>query len=112
MANQLRYVIKFVADMDQSVRFHREVLGLPLKFQSPDWTEFASGETTLALHSASDNNPAGSMQLGFRVPDLHAFYAEMTAKGVTFTEPPRLEGGVTVARFLDSEGVEYSVSGG
>src|SRR5215469_17306884 len=33
-ATQLRYVIKFVADMDKAVKFHRDVLGLKLKFES------------------------------------------------------------------------------
>jgi catechol 2,3-dioxygenase-like lactoylglutathione lyase family enzyme len=32
---KLNYVIKFVADMDRAVNFYRDVLGLPLKFQSP-----------------------------------------------------------------------------
>jgi hypothetical protein len=39
---QLRYVIKFVADMDKAVKFHRDVLGLKLKFESPGWSEFAN----------------------------------------------------------------------
>src|ERR1700747_270199 len=30
---QLRYVIKFVADMDKAVKFHRDVLGLEVKFE-------------------------------------------------------------------------------
>jgi catechol 2,3-dioxygenase-like lactoylglutathione lyase family enzyme len=34
-ATQLRYVIKFVADMDKAVKFHRDVLGLKVKFESP-----------------------------------------------------------------------------
>ena len=37
---KLQYVIKFVADMDRTVKFYRDVLGLPLEFQSPDWSEF------------------------------------------------------------------------
>jgi len=32
---KLRYVIKFVADMNKAVEFHRDVLGLQLKFESP-----------------------------------------------------------------------------
>ena len=32
---QLRYAIKFVADMDKAVKFHRDVLGLKVKFESP-----------------------------------------------------------------------------
>jgi len=111
MANRLTYVIKFVGHIDQAVQFHRDVLGLTLKFQSPDWSEFVTGETTLALHLASAANPAGKIQLGFRVANLQAWYSEMTAKGVVFTRPPTREGDTPVARFLDSDGVECSVSG-
>lgn len=111
MAPKLTYVIKFVADMDRAVHFYRETLGLPLKFQSPGWSEFLTGETTLALHAADADHPAGQKRLGFRVPDLKAFYAEMTAKGVRFTMPPSMQFGVLMAQFVDSEGTEVSVSG-
>ena len=33
---KLKYVIEFVADMDRAVKFYRDVLGLTLKFESPD----------------------------------------------------------------------------
>jgi hypothetical protein len=69
---QFRYAIKFVADMDRAVKFHRDVLGLKVKFESPGWSEFATGETTLALHPASDKNPAGKIELGFTVADVEA----------------------------------------
>ena len=72
---QLRYVIKFVYDMDKAVRFYRDALGLKLKFESPGWSEFSTGETTLALHPASDKNPAGKIELGFSVADVEAFIA-------------------------------------
>ena len=55
MAPTLSYVMKFVADMDRVVAFCRDVLGLPLKFQSPGWSEFLTGETTLALHAADNS---------------------------------------------------------
>jgi lactoylglutathione lyase len=111
MVSRLTYVIKFVGNMDQAVRFCREELGLTLKFQSPDWSEFVTGETTLALHLASTVNPAGKVQIGFRVADLQAWYKEMTAKGVVFTQPPVMEANTLIARFLDSDDVECSVSG-
>src|SRR6202044_863674 len=72
---KLNYVIKFVDDMDRAVKFHRDVLGLSLKFDFPEWSEFETGETTLALHRASAKNAAGTVELGFTVPDLHKFYA-------------------------------------
>ena len=107
---RLRYVIKFVADMNKAVKFYRDVLGLRSKFESPGWSEFVTGETTLALHSASDKSPAGKVELGFNVADVEAFYREMSAKGVQFTMPPTKQdfGGV-LAQFVDSEGANCSV---
>ena len=112
MANQLSYVIEFVAEMDRAVKFYRDTIGLPLKLQSPGWSEFRTGETTLALHPASEKNPAGKVELAFTVPDLNAFYKEMTAKGVRFPMPPTQQDfGGTLAQFVDSEGAHCSVSG-
>ena len=107
---KLTYVINFVADMDRAVKFYRDVLGLPLKFESPGWSEFATGETRLALHPASAKNPAGAMELGFGVADVEKFHSEMIAKGVRFTMPPTKQdfGGI-LAQFVDSEGAHCSV---
>jgi catechol 2,3-dioxygenase-like lactoylglutathione lyase family enzyme len=108
---RLTHTIKFVADMDKAVAFHRDILGLPLKFQSPFWSEFATGETTLALHPASERNPAGAVQLGFGVENLPVLYDERDARGLTFTGPLRTEHGATLGVILDSEGAECSVAG-
>lgn len=111
MPTKLAYAIKFVADMDKAVRFHRDTLGLPLKFQSPEWSEFATGDVTLALHAASPQNPAGSVQLGYNVDDLTALYEARAKAGIDFTSPPRAQHGTQLARFRDSEGAECSISG-
>src|SRR5580704_6800011 len=108
---KLSYVIKFVADMNRAVKFYRDVLGLDLKFASPGWSEFATGETTLALHAASEKNPAGSVELGYAVDDLQAFYTARETSGVRFTEAPRPLHGSTLATFLDCEDAECSISG-
>jgi len=106
---KFRYAIKFVADVDKAVAFHRDVLGLKLRFQSPGWTEFDTGETTLALHPASNGYPPGSIQLSFHCDDVEAFYAGGEANDVTFTMPPTPLHGTTMARFLDCEGAETSL---
>jgi catechol 2,3-dioxygenase-like lactoylglutathione lyase family enzyme len=111
MSTRLVYAIHFVGDMDRAVAFYRDTLGLPLKFASPEWTEFATGETTLALHPASATNAAGTTHLGFRTADIGAFHRDLSAKGVVFTRPPTPEHGVTLAEFVDSEGARCSVSG-
>ena len=98
--------------MNRAVKFYRDVLGLPLKFESPGWSEFSTGDTTLALHPASTKNPAGTVELGFEVPDIGKFHQEMTARGVQFTMPPtKQDYGGLLAQFVDSEGGYSSVAG-
>ncbi|HVY82317.1 MAG TPA: VOC family protein [Steroidobacteraceae bacterium] len=110
MATQLTYAIKYVSDMKRAVAFYRDELGLPLKFASPEWSEFATGPTTLALHISSAEKPAGAVELGFGVVDARAFYQAKSSAGVKFTQPPRVEHGLVLASFLDSEGAECGVS--
>lgn len=108
---RLTYAIKYVADMGAAVAFYRDKLGLELRFQSPFWTEFATGDTVLALHPASNENAAGSVELGFGVDNLGEFYARREDLGLEFTREPKEMHGVHIARFRDLDGAEVSVSG-
>jgi catechol 2,3-dioxygenase-like lactoylglutathione lyase family enzyme len=108
---QLTYAIKYVADMDRAIAFHRDVLGLPLKFQSPEWSEFATGQTTLALHAASDDKKAGTVELGFASEDLGGFHSRRDELWVEFTRPPTEMHGMHIAQIRDPDGADTSVSG-
>ena len=108
---QLAYVIKFVSDMNVATAFHRDQLSLAPGFESPFWTEFETGTTRLALHPATDQFPAGACQLGFRVGDIDALYADREALGITFIEPPTMQHGTRIATFLDTDGTPCRVSG-
>ena len=91
------YFIVYVSDMQRSTTFYRDVLGLPLKFTSPGWTEFDTGPTTVALHITGDQKlpshqgrpPAGQAQLGFIVDDLQSIYEALKAQDVYFSQPPQ-----------------------
>ena len=111
MSTDLTYAIKFVRDMDESIKFHVDKLNLKLRFRSPEWSEFETGSTTLALHMASPANPAGTCQLGFRVADIQAFYSQAVGQGVQFTSPPTDLHGQQIAKLRDVDGAETSVSG-
>jgi uncharacterized glyoxalase superfamily protein PhnB len=96
--------------MDKAVKFHSDVLGLKLKFESPGWSEFVTGETTLAFHPSSAKNTAGKVELGFTVPDVEAFCRDMSAKSVLFSMSPKKQDfGSVLAQFFDSEGTHCSV---
>jgi catechol 2,3-dioxygenase-like lactoylglutathione lyase family enzyme len=80
-------VILLVSDMDTSTRFYRDVLKLPIKSQSKDWTEFFNRETVLALHPARKaqlSSSQGKVLVGFMVSDLEAEVELLQKKNVKF----------------------------
>ena len=111
MTTTLTYAIKFVADMDAAVCFHTAQLGLKLKFRSPEWSEFETGETTLALHLASQENLAGTCQLGFRVESIDSFFEERRSAGVQVAAMPIDLHGQRIGKLRDQDGALVSVSG-
>ena len=117
---QLRYALVFVSDMERSVAFYRDVLGWPLKCQSPQRTEFVSEGTILALRCASRLNGAaavqgeiaGRCQLGFWVEDVEAFHRDMLARGTPCIQPPTEDAsGGKLAVYADPDGLPFSVAG-
>jgi lactoylglutathione lyase len=112
----LNYAIVFVSDMARSVAFYRDVIGLPLKFESPGWSEFATGGATLALHAgdgggapAEEGHPPGRCHPGLAVPDLDAFHKRMTERGVKCLQSPRTVFGNKIAQYADPDGLAISV---
>ena len=110
MKARFSYAITFVADMEKAIAFHRDVLGLNPRFTSPHWSEFETGDVTLALHPASAENPAGGVQLGFSVDDVHKLFDARGENGLEFTSAPRPESGTTLARIRNCDGAEISLS--
>lgn len=51
---RVNYTIIFVSDMAPSISFYRDVLGIPLKFESPGWTEFVTEGATLTSTKVMD----------------------------------------------------------
>jgi len=50
----IQYAIVFVSDMQQAIEFYRDVIGLPSRFESPEWTEFATAGAKLAQYEGPD----------------------------------------------------------
>lgn len=116
---RINYVIVLVSDMMRSTAFYRDVIGLSVRFESPDWTEFATEGSTLALHSAEARGtaaddplqvPAGRCRPGLSVANLDEFHQRMTRHGVTCIQPPKDIFGARVAQYLDPDGLAISVS--
>ena len=116
---RVSYAIVFVSDMSRSVSFYRDVIGLPLRFESPGWSEFATDGATFALHaggaphadvSDSTIHSAGTCRPGLAVPNLEEFHQTMIAKGVRCFQPPKQTFGAWIAQYVDPDGLVISVS--
>jgi len=112
------YVIVFVGDMDRAVDFYRDVLEMPLRFASSHWTEFATDGAIVALHLAEGPDALaddlleeipGRCRLGLSVPDLDAFHRRMMTQEVRCLEEPQQVFGARVAKYVDPDGMPFSV---
>lgn len=117
---KMDYVMVTVSNMARSVEFYKDKLGIPMKFGTPEWSEFQTGSTTLALHGGGKpaegpRDPsahyAGTCSIGFNVDNLDEVYAQLKAKGVAFAmEPTSREGeGIKLAVALDPDGLPVSI---
>jgi catechol 2,3-dioxygenase-like lactoylglutathione lyase family enzyme len=86
-------VILLVSDMEKSVKFYRDVLHLPIKSQSEEWTEFFNAGTVIALHPKrkAKVNPGIGVLVGFMVNDLDATVNKLKQQGVKFFKEPKEE---------------------
>src|SRR6516165_1882578 len=105
--------------MKRAVAFYRDVIGLPLKFESPGWSEFISEGATLALHvseaTSSERDdaakvPAGRCRPGLSVPNLDEFHQRMLERKVPCVQEPTETFGVRIAQYVDPDGLGLSVS--
>lgn len=89
---KLGAVILLVSDMNKSVQFYKEILNIPLKKKSDEWTEFFNKETVLALHPAKNKEKVKSGQhilVGFSASDFDQTMRNLQDKKVIFFKNPR-----------------------
>lgn len=112
---RLNYAIVLVSAMKRAVSFYRDVVGLPLRFESQGWTEFATDGATLALHADKpagpdhDELPPGRCRPGLSVPDVDAFHRRMVEADVPCFQEPTVVFGARVAQYVDPDGLSISV---
>jgi catechol 2,3-dioxygenase-like lactoylglutathione lyase family enzyme len=75
-------IILSTDDLDESIRFYSETLGMPLKFR--DGTHFAAldgGPITLALATEPDHPIPGRVVVGIKTTDVDAAAKAIEASG-------------------------------
>jgi methylmalonyl-CoA/ethylmalonyl-CoA epimerase len=87
---ELAQLTNVVHDIDRAVKFHRDVLGLPLLFQAPPALAFFQvGSMRLMLSPAEnpEQDHPGSV-LYFRVKDIETVHRTLAGRGVKFVDQP------------------------
>ena len=95
----------WVAEMDRAVAFYRDVFGLDVHTQSPNWSELTLGDSTVALHQGS-NESFRMTGLSFEVDDIDEACHEIKTAGGSIVHPPR-DGkvpGLRLAEVTDIDG--------
>lgn len=107
MLGKSAFVMLVVSNMDRSVAFYRDVVGMTVTSQSPEWTELEAGGVRIGLHSTTSKlhvKPNESYGIGFYVEDIHRIYDSLKAKNVHFIRSPRREEFGFLAVFSDPDG--------
>ena len=81
-----------VTDVERSVAFYRDVLGIPHLFTVPaqPMAFFASGDVRLYLGVPESKEYTSRCVLYFRVDDIDAEVARLSALGVAFQDRPHV----------------------
>lgn len=81
-------VILAVKDIDKSIQFYHELIGLPIKNQRRSWVDLGTSGAMLSLHPASltaqhvGSSIDNGITIGFLVGDVQSAIDELKEKGV------------------------------
>ena len=85
---KLGNVILAVKDIDKSLEFYHDFIGLPIKHQRRSWVDLGTTGGLLSLHPASltaehkGSSLDNGITIGFLVGDVKSAVEELKAKGV------------------------------
>jgi catechol 2,3-dioxygenase-like lactoylglutathione lyase family enzyme len=114
---RLSSIILRVADLEQSVAFWRDLVGLDLNWAGDEFAFFALGDNQLTLNQPLVfEDQASDTEIVFEVEEVHSTISEMRDRGVPFEVEPRevtTDGERTLyaAHFRDPDGHVVSVTG-
>jgi catechol 2,3-dioxygenase-like lactoylglutathione lyase family enzyme len=86
---EVKMVVLSTDDLDESIRFYSETLGMSLKFR--DGAQFAAldgGPVTLALATAVDHPIPGQVVVGIKTADVDAAAKAVEASGGGIVKGP------------------------
>lgn len=94
--DRIGYVILYVADLEASIAFYRDVLGLPHRFTDAGYAEFGTAGTRFALYerrraewlTGQAVRPGPAAEIVLVVDDVDAQVHRLADQGVTVLSGP------------------------
>ncbi|OBG74959.1 hypothetical protein A5700_02790 [Mycobacterium sp. E1214] len=87
--HQVTMVILSTDDLDGSIRFYRETLGMALKFRDGDhYAALDGGSITVALATPADHPAPGQVVVGIKTADVDAAAKAVEASGGKIVRAP------------------------
>jgi catechol 2,3-dioxygenase-like lactoylglutathione lyase family enzyme len=113
--SKIGLVMLGVSDLERSIGFYRDRLGLTLAMQFESFAFFEGGGVTLALSRGLVQGAgpiAGATEVVFAVEHVRAAFDALRGQGVEFVNEPRVVSpGNFAANFRDPDGHLLSVFG-
>ncbi|MFB6465845.1 VOC family protein [Cytobacillus sp. Hz8] len=113
----LRYMILYVENLERSITFYRDLLGLPVRAEHGTYVEFETGSTVLAINTRENVaeitglnipesiNHSQTFELGFVVEDVNTIVEKLRGHEVLIiSEPVTKPWGQIVAYVADPDG--------
>ena len=107
MIGKLTTIVLIVKDMDRSLAFYRDVVGLSVEMHSPYWSSLSAGNISLGLHPEGQHvkvAPGTGCTFGFEVADIQNTVAELKTKGAKVLKEPKHENFGWLAEIADPDG--------
>ena len=94
------YVVLIVEDLDRSLAFYVDLLGLPMGHRSGPYAQLATGRTRLSLFERpamaetlqmplqAPAPEAPAFEIGFKVLNVDVTYVELVGRGAEAARPP------------------------
>ncbi|TYS14872.1 VOC family protein [Rossellomorea vietnamensis] len=114
---KLGYIILYVEDLNNTIHFYRDLLGLPIKMEAGTYIELETGGTTLSFNTRESGREITGLpipdkkrkeqtfEIGLVTKDVQEIVEQLREEGVTvLLEPAEKPWGQVVAYVEDPDG--------
>jgi catechol 2,3-dioxygenase-like lactoylglutathione lyase family enzyme len=111
---RLSYLTLWAVRFDETKKLYREILGMPVVEENPNFVMFNTKSSRLAFHKLAKGPKLDrlTVELHLEVNDVDEVYNSLQRKGVKFDEKPaNMPWGTRIASFRDPEGYQVEIVG-